>query len=95
MSGVGCTLQNHNLTIMNRYLFWMLMILPWTALTLYITSREAAEITTLTFLSLLIYIVTIVEIRRRTVGLSVKDVLKSMIPFFGLKQRHKLYFAKP
>ncbi len=80
---------------MNRYLFWILMVLPWVALTMYITSGEDAEITTFIFLSLLIYIVTIVEIRRRTIGMTGKDVLKSLIPFFGLKYRNKLYFAKP
>jgi hypothetical protein len=80
---------------MNRYLFWILMVLPWVILTLYITSHEDAEITTFIFLLLLFYIITIVEIRRRSVGLTVKEVLTAQIPFFGLKQRHKLYFAKP
>ena len=80
---------------MNRYLVWTLMVLPWTILTVYITSREGAEITTFIFLSLLLYMVTIVEIRRRTIGMTGIDVLKSLVPFGGLKQRHKLYFAKP
>lgn len=80
---------------MNRYLFWILMVLPWMALTIYLTSDKNAEVTTLVVLALLIYIVTIVEIRRRTIGMTGIDVLKSLIPFFGLKQRHKLYFAKP
>ncbi|MER2996382.1 hypothetical protein [Pontibacter populi] len=80
---------------MSRYLFWILMVLPWMALTIYITSREGVEITTFIFLSLLVYIVTIVEFRRRTIGMTGSDVLKSLVPFVGLKQRHKLYFAKP
>ncbi|NDK55068.1 hypothetical protein [Pontibacter fetidus] len=80
---------------MNRYFFWILMVLPWTALTIYITTREDAEITTFIFLSLLIYIVTIIELRRRKIGMTGVDVLKSLVPFVGLKQRQKLYFAKP
>jgi len=80
---------------MNRYLFWLLMILPWSALTLYITSTEGAELTTIIFVALLIYIVTIVELRRRSLGMPLKDAFIAMIPYWGLKQRRKLYFAKP
>lgn len=80
---------------MNRYLFWILMVLPWVALTLYISNNEAAEVTTTIFLSLFGYIATILELRRRTIKLSVKDLFKAFVPFWGLKQRHKLYFAKP
>ncbi|HEY4650866.1 MAG TPA: hypothetical protein VIG72_05605 [Pontibacter sp.] len=80
---------------MNRYVFWLLMVLPWTALTIYISNNSTAEITTLIFASLLVYVVIIVEIRRRSIGLTIKDVLTSLVPVYGLKQRHKLYFAKP
>ena len=80
---------------MNRYLFWILMVLPWAALTLYISNNEAAEVTTPIFLSLFGYIATVFELRRRTIKLSVKDLFIAMVPFWGLKQRRKLYFAKP
>lgn len=80
---------------MNRYLFWILMLLPWIALTIYITSFEDAEITTAMFVTLFVYLVTIIEIRRRTVKISVVDTLKAQIPFWGWKERNRLYFAKP
>jgi hypothetical protein len=80
---------------MNRYLFWFLMMLPWVAITLHITSNEDAKITTGMFIALFLYLVTVVEFRRRAVGLTIKEVLKAQIFFWGFKERQKLYFSKP
>lgn len=80
---------------MNRYLFWILMVLPWIAITLHIKLSAEAEITTVIFVALFLYLSTIVEIRRRTVGLTIKQVLKAQIFFWGFKERQRLYFSKP
>ncbi|MBW7466371.1 hypothetical protein ABID22_000758 [Pontibacter aydingkolensis] len=80
---------------MNRYLFWILMVLPWIALTMYLKSSAETEITTAIFIMLFLYLITVVEIRRRTVKISVIDTLKAQIPFWGWEERKRLYFTKP
>jgi hypothetical protein len=71
------------------------MVLPWIAITIHITYSAEPEITTWIFVVLFLYLSTIVEIRRRAVGLSIKEVLKAQIFFWGFKERQRLYFSKP
>ncbi len=80
---------------MNRYLFWILMVLPWIALTLYIKMSAEPEITTAIFVTLFLYMSAIIEIRRRVVGLTIKETLKAQIFFWGFKERQRLFFSKP
>jgi hypothetical protein len=71
------------------------MVLPWIALTLHINLSSEAKITTGIFIALFLYLSTIIEIRRRVVGMTIKEVLKAQVFFWGFKERQKLYFSKP
>ena len=80
---------------MNRYLFWILMALPWIAITLHIKFSEDAVFNSWVFAALFLYLASVIEVRRRSVGLSVKEALKTQTLFWGHKERQRLYFAKP
>lgn len=80
---------------MNRYFFWMLMVLPWASLSFYISFGPKSESTSMLFLALFAYMMAIIEVRRRSIGLTLPSTLKALVPGIGYKEWQRLYFAKP
>jgi hypothetical protein len=77
---------------MNRYLYWLATVTPFALLTLYIIKVEDADLT-IPFFILLIYLPIVHNLRRKYLGMTWRDVLKSFIPFYGMKQRYKILFG--
>lgn len=77
---------------MNRYTYWLATVTPFALLTLYIIKVDDAIATT-HFLILLVYLPLILNMRRKYLGMTWKDVVKSFIPFYGVKERFKILFG--
>lgn len=80
---------------MNRYLFWALIILPWFLLALYLARpKEDPRATAFILVALVIHLCIIVNIRRKSVGMTVAETFKAFVPFWGRKEYKRLYFQE-
>lgn len=78
---------------MHRYMFWTLMILPWMVLALYLSRpKDDPRVTTFILVSLIIHLGIVVNIRRKSVGMTVRETLKAFVPFWGRREYKRLYF---
>ncbi|MCC9138128.1 hypothetical protein ACFSKU_00650 [Pontibacter silvestris] len=77
---------------MNRYAFWILMILPWFWLALFLLQSREMKNIALILLALILHLSIVINIRRKTVGLSVSETFKAFVPFWGWKEYKRLYF---
>lgn len=80
---------------MHRYLFWILLILPWVVLAIYLSRpKDDPRITTFILVSLVIHLGIIINIRRKSVGLTIAETFKAFVPFWGRKEYKQLYFQE-
>jgi hypothetical protein len=77
---------------MNRYLFWLFAGTPFALLTIYINLSESPD-SLIPVLLMSGYLPVVYNIRRKYLGMQVKDVFKSFIPFYGYKERYRLHFG--
>ena len=78
---------------MSRYLFWALMILPWFVLALYLARpKDDPRVTAFVLVALVIHLGIIINIRRKSVGMTVAETFKAFVPFWGRKEYKRLYF---
>ncbi|MEJ8802969.1 hypothetical protein [Pontibacter sp. H249] len=80
---------------MKRYLFWLLMWIPWLGLYAILILQKQETFPWFTVMQILILNIIVVNIRRKQVGLSIAATLKSMVPGIGYHEWRRLYFAKP
>ncbi|GAB3530749.1 hypothetical protein GCM10027443_11980 [Pontibacter brevis] len=80
---------------MHRYMFWTLMILPWIVLAIYLSRpKDDPRVTAFILVSLVIHLGIVINIRRNSVGMTVKETLKAFVPFWGTKEYKRLYFQE-
>ena len=80
---------------MHRYLFWVLLILPWVVLAIYLSRpQDDPRITSFILVSLVIHLGIIINIRRKSVGMTVSETCKAFVPFWGRKEYKRLYFQE-
>ena len=80
---------------MHRYLFWVLLILPWVVLAIYLSRpKDDPRITSFILVSLVIHLGIIINIRRKSVGMTVAETFKAFVPFWGRNEYKRLYFQE-
>ena len=80
---------------MHRYMFWALMILPWVVLAIYLSRpKDNPRITAFILVSLVIHLCIVINIRRNSVGMTVRETFKAFVPFWGTKEYRRLYFQE-
>ncbi|WP_439880151.1 hypothetical protein ACSX1A_13420 [Pontibacter sp. MBLB2868] len=80
---------------MNRYLFWLLMALPWAAFVLSTYILKDTVYPWIFIVNILFLQVIVLNIRRKQVGLTFTESLKAIVPGIGYYEWRRLYFAKP
>ncbi|GAB3821216.1 hypothetical protein [Pontibacter rugosus] len=79
---------------MNRYLFWVLIILPWFILAVFLTHNRDPKVRAPVLIMLLIHLCIVVNVRRKAVGLSVAETFKALVPLWGTKEYARLFFQE-
>ena len=80
---------------MHRYLFWVLLILPWIVLAIYLSRpQDNPRMTAFILVSLVIHLGIIINIRRKSVGMTVAQTCKAFVPFWGRNEYKRLYFQE-
>jgi len=86
---------NYAFNKMSRYLFWSLLILPWVVLAIYLSRpKDDPRVTAFILVSLVIHLGIIINIRRKSVGMTVHETFKAFVPFWGTKEYRRLYFQE-
>ncbi|PRY11621.1 hypothetical protein CLV24_11066 [Pontibacter ummariensis] len=79
---------------MNRYVFWVLIILPWFILAVFLTQNRDASVRALALIMLLIHLCIVVNARRKAVGLSAAETFKAFVPLWGAQEYNRLFFQE-
>ena len=80
---------------MHRYLFWVLLILPWVVLAIYLSRpQDEPRITSVILVSLVILLGIIINFRRKSVGMTGAETFKAFVPFWGRNEYKRLYFQE-
>ncbi|MCC9168519.1 hypothetical protein [Pontibacter harenae] len=79
---------------MNRYLFWILMFMPWFWLIIYLKSSVIDVAFAWIFFALVVYLCLIINVRRKSVGLSVSETFKAFVPMWGWREYRILFFEE-
>jgi hypothetical protein len=74
-------------------MFWTLMILPWMVLAIYLSRpKDDPRVTSFILVSLIIHLGIVINIRRKSVGMTIRETFKAFVPFWGRREYKRLYF---
>lgn len=80
---------------MNRITFYLGLVIPFFALGFAMRSTISFELGIKIFQYLIIfYLPTLTFIRMKYLGLTFKEMLLALVPFYGIKYRYKVFTEK-